>query len=172
MKRAIATVLIGLLVAPPASAGQKQGKPIDWQKAQTLKVGTEIVLAVAEGQPTRVRLLFADETTLVTMKASAPKLPGGVKNVLFSVGPLWPGILNTGATFISDERLRVSQDGIFDRDKKLAELSDVVQQTPRGQVQAISEAPRSHRGRNIAIVVGVAVGMLLGIPATVAYSQG
>ena len=37
MKRVIAMTLIGLLVAPPASAGQKQGKPIDWQKAQKLK---------------------------------------------------------------------------------------------------------------------------------------
>jgi hypothetical protein len=33
MKRIIATILSGLLVAPTAHAGQKQGNPIDWQKA-------------------------------------------------------------------------------------------------------------------------------------------
>jgi hypothetical protein len=170
MKRVIAGLLIGLLVAPPASAGQKQGKPIDWQKAQSLKAGTKIVLTVTEVQPKKARLLFADETALVTLRADAPKLPGGVQKALFSVGAQWPGIFNHGATY-SRERVRVSQDGIFDRDKKLAELSDVVQQTPRVSVQQIAEAPHSHVGRNIAFVVGVAVGALLVIMATVPSFQ-
>jgi hypothetical protein len=155
MKRVIATVLIVLLIAPPAYAGQKQGKPIDWQKAQQLKPGTKIVLTVTGGQPTNVRLLFADEATLVTLKPTASKLPGGVEKALFSVGPQWPGIVNSGAMW-SSERVRVSQDGIFDRDKKLAELSEVVQQTPREQVQAISETPHSHLGRWIAIAAAAA----------------
>ncbi len=170
MKRVIATVLIGLLVAPPASAGQKPGKPIDWQKAQKLKPGTEIVLTITGGQPTKVRLLFADEATLVTLEPTAPKLPRGVEKALRSVGPLWPGIFNSGATY-SSERLRVSQDGIFDRDKKLAELSEVVNLRSCGSVQEIAEPPHSHVGRNIAIVVGVAVGVLLVIMATVPYFQ-
>ena len=170
MKRGIAMVLVGLLVAPSASAGQKQGKPIDWQEAQKLKSGTEIVLTVTGDQPTKVRLLFADEATLLTLKPTAPKLPGGVQKSLFEIGAQWPGILNTGATW-SSEHLRVAQDGIFDRDKKLAELSEVVQQTPRGGVQQIAEAPHSHVGRNILIGVGVAVGVLLIIMATVPYFE-
>ena len=160
MKRVIAMILIGLLVAPPASAGQKQGKPIDWQKAQTLRPGTEIVLTVTGGQPTKVRLLFADEATLVTLKPTARQLPGGVERLLFSVSSQWPGIFNTGATY-SSERLRVSQDGIFDRDQKLADLADVVQQTPRAGVQQIAEAPHSRIGRNILIGVGVAAAVVI-----------
>jgi hypothetical protein len=160
MRRIIATILIALLVAPPASAGQKQGKPIDWQKTQTLRPGTEIVLTVTGGQPTKVRLLFADEATLVTLKPTAPTLPGGVEKLLFSVGSEWPEIFNTGATY-SSERLRVSQDGIFDREQKLAELSDAVQRTPRGDVRAVSEPSHSHVGRNILIGVAVVVAGLL-----------
>ena len=170
MKSVIAMTLIGMLVAPTESAGQKQGKPIDWQKAQKLKGGTEIVLTVTGSELTKVRLLFADEATLVTLKHTASKLSGGVEKLLFSVGPEWPAIFDTGATY-SSERLRVSQDGIFDRDKKLAELSEVVKQTPRGSVQEIAEPPHSDAGRNIAIVVGVAVGVLLIIMATVPYFQ-
>ena len=60
MKRIIATVLIVLLVVPPASAGQRSGKPLDWQIAQTLRPGTEVVLTVLGGQATNDRLLFAD----------------------------------------------------------------------------------------------------------------
>ena len=151
MKRLIAMILIGLLVAPPASAGQKQGKPIDWQKAQTLKPGTEVVLTVTGAQPAKVRFLYADETALLTLKPTAPKLPGGVEKLLFSVGSEWPGIFNTGATY-SSERLRVSRDGIFDRDKKLADLSDVVQQIAK---------PRGHPLRNALIIASVVGAVIL-----------
>jgi len=125
MKRIIAMILIGLLVAPPTSAGQKHGKPIDWQKVQKLKPGTEIVLTATGGQPTKVRLLFADEATFVTLKATSPKLPGRVQDALFGLGSKWLGILNEGQRQTVDQ-VRVSQDGIFDRDKKLADLADLV----------------------------------------------
>ena len=160
MKRLIAMILIGLLVAPPASAGQKQGEPIDWQRAQTLRPGTELVLTVTGGQPTKVRLLFADEAILITLKPDAPKLPGRVRDALFGLGSKWLGILDEGQRRTVDQ-VRVSQDGIFDRDKKLADLSDVVQRTPRGGVQQIAAAPHSHVGRNIAIGVAVVAGLFI-----------
>ena len=37
--------------------------------AQRLKAGTEIMLTVTGGQPTKVRLLCADDTILLTLKA-------------------------------------------------------------------------------------------------------
>ena len=161
MKRVIAMILIGLLVAPPASAGQKQGKPIDWQKAQTLKPGTEVVLTVTRGQPTKVRLLFADDTMIVTLKPTAPKLPGGVAKLLLGVGAQWPAVINTGATY-SGEHFLVSQDGVFDRDKKVAELADVVQQTPRAEVREIvGPSSHSHFVRNFLIGFGVLLGVFL-----------
>jgi hypothetical protein len=97
MKRIIALILIVLLVAPPVSARQKPGKPINWQDVQTLKAGTEVVLTVPGGQPSKVRLLFADDATLVTLKPITPKLPGRVEKFLLGVGPAWPGIFETGA---------------------------------------------------------------------------
>lgn len=160
MKRAIAVILSCLLIAPPASAGQKRGTPIDWQHARKLKAGTDIVLTVTGGESTTVRLLFADDTMIVTLKPTAPKLPGGVERLLFEVGARWPGIVNAGATY-NDGRLRLSEGALFDRDKKLADLADVVQQTPRGGVQELAEAPHSHVGRNILVALGVMVGVLI-----------
>ncbi len=136
MKRVIAAILTGLLVAPPAWAGQKPDNPIDWQKAATLKAGTEIVLTVTGGQPTKVRVLFADETMVITLKPTAPKLPGKVDKFLLDVGPRWPSVIDDGRTY-AFEPLRVSAEGIFDRDEKLADLADVVQQTPRAEVREI-----------------------------------
>ena len=56
IKRIIATILVTLLVAPPAFASEKPGKPIDWQKVQTLKAGAKIFLTVSGGQATQVQL--------------------------------------------------------------------------------------------------------------------
>ena len=158
MKRIVAMLLIGLLVAPPASAGQKPGNPIKWQKVQTLKAGTDIVLTLTGGQPSKVRLLFADEAILVTIKTTAPKLPGRVEQFLLSPGNAWPGLLNTGATYTGGS-LRVSNGAVFDRDQKLVDLADVVQQTSREDVLEISEAPHRHIGRKI--LIGVAVAYLV-----------
>jgi hypothetical protein len=180
MKRVIAVVLTCLLVAPPASAGQKPVKPMDWQKVQKLDAGTEVIVTVTGGQPTRARLLFVDEATLVTLKATSPKLGGRVEEFLFAVGRRWPAVLNVGLT-CEDDPLRVSQRGIFEEDEELAELADVVQQTPRADVVEITKAPRSHsdapRSRPEAshshvggYVLSFILGALLGFAALLAGS--
>jgi hypothetical protein len=102
--------------------------------------------------------LYADETTLVTIKTPSPKLPGRVEQFLLSLGNAWPGLLNTGATYTGGS-LRVSNGAVFEGDQKLVDLADVVQQTSREGVLEISEAPHSHTARNI--LIGVAVGYLV-----------
>jgi hypothetical protein len=153
MKRIIAVVLITLLVAPPVDARQKQSEPIDWQK---LKAGTEIVLTVVNGQPATERVLFVDEAILVTRRTAPPKLPGRVEKFLVGVGSRWPAIFNDGLTCTSD-RLRVSQDGVFDGEKRLADLTEVVRYTPRSEVLTISEPPHSHVSWEKAAVVAIVV---------------
>jgi len=160
MKRIVAVILISLLVAPPASAGQKPGKPITWEKTQQLKAGTEIMLTVKDSPPTKVKVLFADDSLLVTFQATDPKLPGKVQRALLEVGDRWPSILNSGTSVARDE-VRVSSEGIFDGDQKVAELAAVVQQTPRGDVLGISEAPHSHQVRNVIIGVVVTVAVIV-----------
>ena len=158
MRGAVAVILIGLLVAPPVSAAQKLGKPIEWQKVQTLKPGTEIVVRFTGGGYRKVRLLFADEKVLITMKPDAPNLPARVERLLYGVGAEWPGLVE-GAGSYEDQRLRVSRDGIFDGDKKLVDLADVIQRSPRADVREITTPPR-HTSRNVRIGVAVAVGVV------------
>jgi hypothetical protein len=148
MKRAVAIMLIALLVASPVPAGQKPNKQLDWQK---LKAGMQIVLTVAGGETVTERVLFVDDAILVTRRAPPPKLPGRVETALVDAASYWRSILNAGTTYRPDS-VRVSQDGIFDGDKKLAELTEVVRYTPRGDVLAISQAAHSHVGRNVAII--------------------
>jgi hypothetical protein len=155
MRSAVAVILICLLVAPPASAAQNIGTPIEWQQVQTLKPGTEIVVRFARGGYRKVRLLFADEKVLFTMKLDAPKLPGRVETLLYGVGAGWTGVV-AGTGRYEAPPLRVSRDGIFDGDKKLADLADVIQQSPRADVREITALPRN-TSRDVKIVVAVAV---------------
>ena len=163
MRRAISVILICLLVAPPASAAQNLGKPIEWQQVQTLKPGTELVVRFARGGYRKVRLLFADEKVLFTMKPDAPKLPGRVERLLYGVGAGWPGLVE-GAGRFEDRRLRVSRDGIFDGDTKLADLADVIQRSPLADVREITAPLRTtSRDVRIGVVVAVFVGALVAL---------
>jgi len=169
MKRIIATVLICLLVAPPASAGQKANKPISWEQAKKLKAGTEIDLTVTNAQPTKVRFLFADDAILLTLNPTSPKQPERIERSLVSLGPRWYYVVNQGAAFTS-EQLRVSQEGVFDGDQKLAELADVVQQTPRAIVTGIAAQPKKrHTGLIVLITV---VGAFVGFGWALRCSEG
>ena len=171
MKRVIAVILTSLLVTPPASAAEKPGKPIDWQKAKTLRAGTEIFLTTTDGQPEKVRLLFVDETTLVTLKTTSQKMPDQLEKLLFKIGPKWPAVLNGSAT-VTKAPLCVSKDGIVYHDQKWASLANVVQQTSRGDVQQIAKVP-GHGLRNTLVITGVvAVGILVFIAATIGAEGG
>ena len=158
MKRIISAILVCLLVAPPAFAGQKPNKPISWEKTQKLKPGTELVLTVTGGTPTKVRFLFADDTTLVTLKTTGPKLSARVEEFLFDVGPTWRAIVSGGGMYTL-KPLRVTQDGVFDGNQKLAELSEVVQQTRRGDALELSVVRHSRhvKAHVLAIVAILAV---------------
>jgi hypothetical protein len=150
MKQIVAVVLIIVLTAPPVLAGQKQLKPIDWQE---LKPGTKIVLTITGGQSMNERVLFVNESVLVTRKAAPPKLPEQVEKALLDVGSYWPAVFDVGVTGKSG-RVRVSPDGVFDGDKKLADLTAVVRYTPRGEVLKVSKAPSSNLGYYI--LIGIA----------------
>ena len=170
MRRIVAVILISLLVAPPALADQKPGKPITWKKAQQLKAGTEVWLTVKDSPPAKVKVLFADDLTLVTLKPGTAKLPDRVERVVLTTGSHWPDILYRGGSFTRGH-VRVSQDRVVDGDRKVGDLT----QTPRGNVLSIQEAatqpPHSHWVRNILIAVGVAIVTMLVIMATVPYFQ-
>ena len=156
MKRTIAAVLIASLVAPPASARQK---PVEWEKVKKLPPGTEVVLTVAGGQPTKVHLVFADDARLLTLKDPGPRLSKGVEQFLFRAGPYWHDIVERGGTYRGGT-LRVSQDGLFDGGTKLADLTDLVQQTPRAEVVEVL-VQRTWWSRNWGWAVVGVVGFLV-----------
>ena len=149
-------ILVCLLVAPPALAAEKPGKPVAWAKIQTLKAGSTIFVTTGGGKTTKAQLLFADETTLFTMRSESAALPPRIKVFLQNVGAEWPAVAR-GEKDHDWGDLRVSKDGVFGSDEKLCSLAEVIQLTSRRDVTEIAR-PRSHRAAWI--VLGV-VGLLL-----------
>ena len=162
MKRIVAVILISLLVAPPALADQKPGKPITWKKAQQLKAGTEVWLTVKDSPPAKVKVLFADDLTLVTLKPGTAKLPERVERVVLTTGSHWPDIVYRGGSFMTGG-VRVSQEGVFDGDQKVADFT----QTPRGDVLGINPASHKHWGRIILVTALIVGGFILLVLTTV-----
>jgi hypothetical protein len=160
MRRIVAIILVGLLVAPPASAAQKAGRPISWEEARRLKAGTETVLTVTGGQPTKVRLLFADDAMLLTLNPARANVSAQVERTLVGIGVQWPAILRGGLT-LGGNGVRVSHNGVFDGNQKVGDLAELIQQTPRGNVLAASAVPHSRRTRTIAIVAAIAGAAIL-----------
>jgi len=156
MRRVVALVLIGALIAPSVSAAQAEGKPISWQEAKKLKAGTKIVLTITGGQPVTERILFVNDSILVTRKAAPPKLAERVEKALLDSGSWWPEVFDHGATCKSGS-VRVSLNGVFDGDRRVADLMDVVRHTPRADVLSVSEQAHSHVSGSKVVIVAVVV---------------
>jgi hypothetical protein len=141
MKRLTSTLLIALLVAPPASAAQTPEKPLAWEKVQSLKAGSTILVTTG-GASTTTQFLFADEATLYTTNAQLTTLPEEVVRALYDVRAEWPAVVK-GEKEIRRGDLRISTDGVFASAGKLYDLIDVVWVTSRQEVTQIAKAPKT-----------------------------
>ncbi len=142
MRSIIHVPLVSLLVVQVAMAGQETGRPIPWEKTRKVTSGTEVILVVTGSQPSKVRLLFADDSMLLTLNPACQNLPAAVEQKLFRIGTKWPAILNGGQAVMEDG-VRVARDGVFRGQEKVEDLADVIQQTPRETIQGIWECPHS-----------------------------
>lgn len=167
MKRIVAVVLITVLVAPPAWAQQSK-KPLDWKRVQRLEPGTRITLTVSRGTTTKALFLYADEATLFTLRTTEPPLSGRVRGVLVRIGSDWPRVLSHAPSRTVDG-VRVSDEGVFDGPRKLGDLAELIQQTPRADVLAAREQGEgSHVGRNVLLGL-LAAFVAMGIAVRIAY---
>jgi hypothetical protein len=147
------------------AAGQGQGTVaspgLDWSHVRKLDYGTGVAVALKDGRHLALRLLGADESTLFGVQPLEAKLPGRAERVLTDVGVSWTRIL-TGDTIVAGH-VRFSLEGIFDGDRKVAN----VQRLLREDIVGVSERPHSHAARNALIVLGA---VLLGPPLVISLA--
>jgi hypothetical protein len=99
--------------------------------------GTRVLVTVSGAAPAERYFVQSDEAELVVLNLSAANLP---KRQLLNMAidnPVW--MAGTSKTTYKDNGVRVGPDGVFVKDKKVAELGDVVEHIPRARVSAVAK---------------------------------
>ena len=106
-----------------------------WKRVQRFDPGTRVKVTVEGSTPADRYYVQLNDTVVVLLNLSAPDLP---KRQLLNMAidnPAW--IAGAAKTTYRDNNLRVGPDGVFVKDKKVAELNQVVEWVPRAKVTDI-----------------------------------
>jgi hypothetical protein len=104
-----------------------------FKRAKRLDAGTRVTVTVSGGAAPFTRyFVLIDSVELVVLNVDAPGLPKRQILNMAIDNPSW--MAATHRTIYKDGNVRVGADGVFVKDKKLAELKDVVERIPRERV--------------------------------------
>jgi hypothetical protein len=151
------------LTAGVPAVRQEDTRPEDeWSRVQRLNPGTSLTVVLNNGERVRGRLVFCDAAALITRNPDGPRLPARVEQALFGMDSAWSTILAGGGT--SSGQVRVTREGIFDGDVRVADLTQVIHQTTRDEISEIW-GPARKRGSAVGAVAGAGAGLLVGFVA-------
>ncbi|HET9834309.1 MAG TPA: hypothetical protein VFP91_21445 [Vicinamibacterales bacterium] len=134
MKSRVTIVLVAALLGTSALLGADENM---WKRVERFDPGTRVKITVDGGAPAERYFVQLNDMIVVLLNLSAPELP---KRQLLNMAidnPAW--IAGTSKTTYRDNNLRVGPDGVFVKDKKVAELNQVVEWIPRAKVTAIDK---------------------------------
>ena len=109
-----------------------------WKRVERFDPGTRVKITVDGGAPAERYFVQLNDMNIVLLNLSTPELPKRQLLNMAMDNPAW--LAGTSKTTYRDNNLRVGPDGVFVRDKKVAELSQVVEWVPRAMVVAIQKA--------------------------------
>jgi hypothetical protein len=108
-----------------------------WKRVQRLDPGARVKITLEGAAPVERYFVQVNDTKLIVLNLSAPDLP---KRQLLNMAidnPSW--IAGTSQTTYRDNSLRIGPDGLFVKNKKVAELNQVVEWIPREKVTAVQK---------------------------------
>jgi hypothetical protein len=108
-----------------------------WKRVQPLEPGARVKITLEGAAPVERYFVQVNDTKLIVLNLSAPDLP---KRQLLNMAidnPSW--IAGTSKTTYRDNSLRIGPDGLFVKDKKVAQLDQVVEWIPREKVTAVQK---------------------------------
>jgi len=136
--RASETPVVESVIAE-ARLSTESDDPVDnaamWKRARRLEPSTRVTVTVSGAAPVERYFVRLDSAELVVLNLSAPGLP---KRQLLNMAvdnPAW--MAATAKMIYKDNNLRVGPEGVFVKDRKIAELTDVVEHLPRATVASI-----------------------------------
>jgi hypothetical protein len=108
-----------------------------WKRVQRLDPGARVKVAVDGAAPVERYFVQINDSKLIVLNLSAPDLPRRQLLNMAIDNPAW--MAETGKTVYRDNSVRVGPDGVFVKDKKVAELNQVVEWIPREKVTSVQK---------------------------------
>lgn len=108
-----------------------------WKRVQRLDPGARVKITLEGAAPVERYFVQVNDTKLIVLNLSAPDLP---KRQLLNMAidnPSW--IAGTSKTTYRDNSLRIGPDGLFVKNRKVAQLNQVVEWIPREKVTAVQK---------------------------------
>jgi len=175
LSRSIASAITAVRLDPPVprlAGDQDRDEASGWLRVEAIEPGIEITLTVAGTPAVKARVLVASHDAVFVLKPGGPKLSRRVSRALIGVGSQWPAVFSGGAPNSLADGVRVADGALFDGSRKVADLAQVAQRTPREDVSEI-RVPGQRNGNTVLAAVGAGAGFLLGaiIGGTLAFTD-
>jgi len=129
----------------PAWSGLQQPRA-DWSRVRKLAAATEVVVTVKGSQPGRRYFVLADESDLTVLNLTDPTLPPAARRVLLAMTLNQREFFTAHKGAFVDAEVRVSPDGVFVDNRKVADLQHIIETRARKDVV---EMKTRHKGRGV-----------------------
>jgi hypothetical protein len=106
-----------------------------WKRSRRFIPGTKVIVTLEGAPPIERHFVCVDDAELTVLNLSGANLPRRQLLLMASDHPDW--MSNTWKTIYKDNSLRVGPQGVFQADRKLADLAEVVELIPRARVVSI-----------------------------------
>jgi hypothetical protein len=180
MKQALSLAIVVCLIAVPfsgcaTSRGPRQldaGLPdgpqtSSWSRVREVAPAKEIFVKINGAEAGRRYFVMADDSRLVVLNFTDPVLPARLARVLRDLAAQHPeyfaALNKTGG--LGQDNVRIGRDGVFVADRRVADLTQVVETITREDVSEIW-GPVVARGSTFGAVLGGWLGFAVGaVPA-------
>jgi hypothetical protein len=168
-------------VGEPRSTGietvQQGGQSTEsnWSRVRKLAPGTEIIVTVKGSPPATRYFVAADESDLTVLNVADPTLPRAAREVLRDVASTHPEhflAAQKGGQFVLEKNIRVAPDGVFVADRKVADLTQVIETIARNDVAEISGPVPYSPGHEALVGLGVGAAIGAGIYLLLCHGFG
>lgn len=118
----------------------------NWASVKTLVPGTRISVGVARPDEVQQYFVSATDDTLTVLDLTNRDLPRAARKAVLAVAATQPGLFTAALwSEVIDGQVRVNQDGVFVKGRRLAAIEDILRTMHRVDVDRISRSTRSQR---------------------------
>jgi hypothetical protein len=115
-----------------------------------LAPGTEVIVTVKGSPPGRRHFVAADKSDLTVLNVTDPMLSAAARDVLrglTSNHPEYFPAAEKGGQFVLEKNVRLGPDGMFIADRKVTDLTQVIEHIARTDVAEITDPARARAGK-------------------------